>query len=99
MPQLMTLFGYKVYFWSNENNPLEPIHVHISKHPHKNATKVWIDENGICSLANNNDNIPSKDLKRVLNAINDFSDEIIQKWQEHFTDISYINDGGMRDEI
>ena len=44
MPQLMTLFGYKVYFWSNENNPLEPIHVHISKHPHKNTINDFSDE-------------------------------------------------------
>ncbi|MBQ8813590.1 MAG: DUF4160 domain-containing protein [Lachnospiraceae bacterium] len=29
MPSLFTVSGYKVYFWSNENN--EPIHVHISK--------------------------------------------------------------------
>lgn len=33
-------YGYKVYFWSNENN--EPIHVHISKgKPQGNSTKGW----------------------------------------------------------
>ncbi len=41
MPNLFTILGYKVYFWSNEND--EPIHVHISKGiPSKNAAKIWL---------------------------------------------------------
>lgn len=40
MPKFMELFGYGIYFWSNEGNPLEPIHVHVSKSPHSNATKI-----------------------------------------------------------
>lgn len=30
MPQLFKLGSYWVYFWANENNPVEPIHVHVS---------------------------------------------------------------------
>jgi hypothetical protein len=26
MPKILDIFGYKVYFWSNENDPLEPVH-------------------------------------------------------------------------
>ena len=49
MPNLFTILGYKVYFWSNENN--EPIHVHISKGiPSKNAAKIWLTRNGGCIL-------------------------------------------------
>ena len=41
LPNIFELYGYKVYFWSNENN--EPVHVHISKgSPQGNATKVWL---------------------------------------------------------
>ena len=58
MPELLRLMGYHVYFWLNEGIPLEPIHVHISKNIHKNATKIWIQENGTCQVANNNDKIP-----------------------------------------
>ena len=92
MPSLMTLFGYKLYFWSNENNPLEPIHIHVSKNPHKNATKIWICKDGPCILDNNNDKIPGKDLKKIINAVNDFSEEIIQAWIDHFGEISYIQE-------
>ena len=29
MPQLLRIGPYSIYFWSNEGDPLEPIHVHI----------------------------------------------------------------------
>ena len=31
MPQIFRIGPYSIYFWSNESDPLEPIHVHISK--------------------------------------------------------------------
>ena len=31
MPQLFKIGSYVIFFWINENNPLEPVHVHISK--------------------------------------------------------------------
>jgi len=31
MPQVFKIGSYWIYFWSNENEPLEPIHVHVSK--------------------------------------------------------------------
>ena len=30
MPQVFKIGSYWVYFWFNENEPLEPIHVHVS---------------------------------------------------------------------
>lgn len=47
MPQVFKIGSYWVYFWSDENEPLEPVHVHIAKgSPVKNATKVWITKYG-----------------------------------------------------
>ncbi|ADB47066.1 DUF4160 domain-containing protein [Acidaminococcus fermentans] len=47
MPQLFRIGPYLIYFWSNENNPVEPVHVHIAEgKPSPNATKVWITESG-----------------------------------------------------
>ena len=31
MPQLFKIGSYIIYFWSNENDPLEPIHVHVAE--------------------------------------------------------------------
>ena len=43
MPQIFRMGEYWIYFWSNENKPLEPVHVHIAKgQPVENATKVGI---------------------------------------------------------
>lgn len=47
MPQIFRIGSYIVYFWSNENNPLEPVHVHIAEgRASANATKVWITGSG-----------------------------------------------------
>ena len=43
MPQVFKIGAYWIYFWLDENMPMEPIHVHVSmKKPFKNATKIWI---------------------------------------------------------
>ena len=60
MPQIFRMGEYWIYFWTNENKPVEPIHVHIAKgKPSDNATKVWITSAGKCLLCNNNSRIPS----------------------------------------
>lgn len=39
MPQVFKIGSYWVYFWSNESEPLEPVHVHVSQGaPSANAT-------------------------------------------------------------
>ena len=90
MPQIFKVGSYVIFFWSNENIPLEPIHVHIAENvPQPNATKIWITKSGKCVLANNNSDIPSKDLKNLMEIIEARSFEVIRKWQMHFDDISY----------
>ena len=59
MPQLLRIRPYSIYFWSNEGNPLETIHVHISEGRAKStATKIWITSTGNVLLSNNNSQIP-----------------------------------------
>lgn len=75
--------GYKIYFWSNENN--EPIHVHISKGaPTGNSTKIWLTKSGGCIVANNNSNIPERDLKKIKDALSYNYFFIVSKWKEYF---------------
>ena len=90
MPQVFKVGSYWVYFWSNENDPSEPVHVHISEgSPQENATKVWITSKGKCYLANNNSKIPEKALKNIMRIIEARSEEVIEKWLMHFGEISY----------
>lgn len=83
MPNLFTIMGYKVFFWSNENN--EPIHVHISKgQPTPNTTKIWLTKNGGCIVANNNSNIPKKDLNKLEKVISAQYFLICSEWKRFF---------------
>lgn len=67
MPQIFRVAGYLIYFWSNENEPLEPVHVHITNGvPTANATKVWITQSGKCLLCHNNSKIPSRVLRDLI---------------------------------
>ncbi len=99
MPKFMELFGYNIYFWSNEGFPLEPIHIHVSKNPHQNATKIWILNDGTTQLDNNKDNIPSKDLKRILRTVSLFSEDIISLWKDHFGEVSYYNEPNLEEDF
>ena len=70
MPQVFKMGSYLVYFWSDEGEPLEPIHVHIALAvPAMNATKVWLTKAGGVLLENNNSNIPAHVLRNIMDAI------------------------------
>lgn len=85
MPQVFKIGSYWVYFWANENDPLEPVHVHISQGaPTKNATKVWITKRGNCLLCNNNSHIPEVTLRNLMRIIEARSNEVIEKWVQFF---------------
>lgn len=92
MPDIVKAYGYHIYFWSNENEPLEYIHFHISRTPHQNATKYWVLRDGTLMQANNNDNIPDNDLKKIIRFMS-YKEQLERtkiKWIEHFGEISYI---------
>lgn len=93
MPKLMEILGYIIYFWSNEGQPSEPLHVHIAKIPNNNGTKIWIKSNGDIKVEHNKSKIPAKDLKKLTKTISDYHKEIEQKWKEFFkTDkVTYID--------
>ncbi len=91
MPQIFKIGSYWVYFWSNENKPLEPIHVHVAEgSPVANATKIWITQNGRCYVCNNDSHITGNVLKNIVKIIEARSSEIIRKWYDYFGEITYF---------
>lgn len=91
MPQIFRIGSFWVYFWTNENKPLEPIHVHVAEgRPVENATKIWITQTGKCIVCNNASDIPNKQLKLIVRVIEANSEEIISKWQDFFGEIRYF---------
>ena len=83
MPSLFNVSGYKVFFWSNENN--ETIHVHVCKgRPSKNATKIWLTSKGGCVLAKNSSDIPKQAINELMDFISAQFFVICAEWKKHF---------------
>ena len=83
MPNLFTILGYKVYFWSNEND--EPIHCLLyTSDAAKNAAKIWLTRNGGCILDSNPERIPRKDLSELLEIVQAQFFMICTAWKKHF---------------
>ena len=83
MPILFELYGYKIFFWSNENN--EPIHVHVAKGKQSaNATKIWLPTESNPVVVHNKSRIPQKDLSRLLKVVAQNRDTIIARWYDYF---------------
>ena len=90
MPQVFKIGSFWVYFWANENKPLEPVHVHVSKgKPVAIATKFWITKSGKCLLANNDSEYDNKTLNYLSKAIEANSRMITEKWLSFFGEITY----------
>ena len=90
MPQLLKVGPYIIYFWSNESEPLEPVHVHISEgKATSDATKIWITSSGKALLCNNRSRIPDRVLRKLLRLVEANSLEFVHAWQNHFGEISY----------
>ena len=91
MPQVFKIGSYWVYFWTNENERLEPIHIHVCEvHPKQNSTKIWITKSGKCLLCNNNSKIPDKTLRNIMRIVESQSSMVIKMWLDYFGEISYF---------
>ena len=83
LPILFELYGYKIFFWSNEND--EPIHVHVAKGKQSaNATKIWLPADSNPIVVHNKSRIPQKDLTRILKSVAQNRDTIIARWYDYF---------------
>lgn len=92
MPQVFKIAGYTVYFWINENDPLEPnrfMCILPKGVPSPNATKIWITKNGKCLLCNNNSKIPNKQLRVFMQIIEARSKSVLDLWYSTFKQISF----------
>jgi len=90
VPTIFRIGPYVIYFWANENEPLEAIHIHIAKKtPSKHATKIWITEDGRALPENNNSNIPANQLTKMLREIELNAQMIVEAWLDFFGEVSY----------
>ena len=91
MPRVFSIDQWVIYFWSNENVPVEPVHVHVAlKRPVEKATKLWITRAGGCVLANNDSAVPPGELRGIMEIVSARHHEIVDKWVGFFGEASYF---------
>lgn len=91
MPQVFRIGGYWVYFWTNEGDPLESVHVHISQgKPSADATKVWITRAGKCLVCHNRSQIPGHVLRNICRIVEARSSEVVGKWYARFGEARFF---------
>lgn len=84
MPKCFEAFGYIIFFWSNENDPLEPVHVHVGKRIGPGCTKIWILSDGSAEIQSNGSRIPQGDLRKVRRVVESYADVIVRQWEGYF---------------
>lgn len=91
MPFVWSVFGFVIYFWSNENN--EPIHFHIAKGTRgEHNTKFWLYSDGTIHLCHNNSRYKKQEIKKIIEMQYniDFTNELIDQWRRRFGYIKFI---------
>lgn len=79
MPKIFEWKGYKFFFYSNEGDPLESVHVHVRKG--ENIAKYWIAPE--ISLASSW-GMSSQELNMLENIVKEHKTKILEKWNEYF---------------
>lgn len=78
MPEVIRIFGFRMYFWSKEESR---IHIHISHGEYD--IKIWMDNFEIAKS-----NMPSKLENKAIQLARQYEETIKAKWKEHFKEQS-----------
>lgn len=79
MPTIFKIGSFRFFFYSNEGNPREPVHVHVERDETEAKFWLWPD----VSLAYN-DGFNAKTLRELIIIIEDRRDDIERAWNEFF---------------
>ena len=80
MPKVFDWNGHRFHFFSNEGDPREPLHVHVTSRSGATA-KFWIRPEVVLA---SNKGFPAKVLSQLVSVIEDRADEIESVWNDHF---------------
>ena len=80
MPLVFTLHGFRFFFFSNEGDPREPIHIHVRKE--NNLAKFWIEPEVVLA---DSYGFSAKELNFIRKIIDNKRTEIEVAWNDHFS--------------
>lgn len=90
MPRVLIYGQYVLLFFCISENG-EPVHIHVGvKRASANSTKFWLTKVGGCKLANNNSQIPPKDLRDLAKLITMNHRFICGNWRGAFGSDSLV---------
>ena len=81
MPAIFQHKGYRFFFFSNEGNPREPVHVHVRKGEAR--AKFWLEPQAVLASSYR---MSAQELKELESVVKERSARIKEKWNEHFGD-------------
>lgn len=76
MPTVLLIFGIRFFFYPNDH---EPIHIHV-EYQGKSAKIQVAPEIGVLE----NNGLKPQTVKKALEAVNFYRDDIIEAWNEIF---------------
>lgn len=79
MPVVFRIEGFRFHFYSDEGNPLEPVHIHAARAGAD--AKFWLFP-GV-SLAYNR-GFDARTIRRLMSIVEEHINEIEEAWHGHF---------------
>ena len=79
MPVVLRYRGYTIFFFSNEGDPREPVHVHVRAAG--SLAKFWIQP--AVQLAENH-GFNASELREIERIVRDNARQIATAWDDHF---------------
>ncbi len=81
MPSVLRTQGYRLFFYSNEGDPREPIHIHVMRAGAE--ARIWLGPP--VSLAESY-GFNASELRDIIRLVEQHRDTIGRAWHEHFGD-------------
>lgn len=78
MPVVFRFNGIRFFFYSNEGDPIEPIHIHAQRG--ECLAKIWLHPPAIAD----NFGFSSSELRSIIGKVYEHTHEIERSWNEHF---------------
>jgi len=79
VPTIIVVRGFRLFFFSNEGEPREPLHVHVERAGGR--AKFWLEPE---VRLESEYAFPKGDLKEAERLIREHADLIRSRWHEHF---------------
>ncbi len=80
MPTVLREGRFRVFFYSNEGDPREPVHAHVEVGGDGRQAKFWLRPVRLAS----NHGLSARDLLEAAGLMEDNEAAIERRWDEHF---------------